>query len=47
MGNFTIAGVAAGIQTIQCFLNSDPANIKSATPTVVAGATVTVNFSFP
>ncbi len=47
MGNFTMTGVAAGSQTVQCFLNSDPANIKTATPTVVAGAVVTVNFSFP
>ncbi len=47
MGNFTIAGVAAGMVTLNCFLNSDPANIKTQTPTVVAGATVTVNFSFP
>ena len=47
MGNFSITGVAAGTPTVQCFLDSDPANIKTATPTVVAGATVTVNFSFP
>ncbi len=47
MGNYTISNVPIGMQTVQCFLNSDPANIKTQTPTVVAGATVTVNFSFP
>lgn len=47
MGNYTITGVPAGLVTLECFLNSDPANIKTQTPTVVAGATVTVNFSFP
>ena len=47
LGNFVFIGVAPGNPTVQCFLMSDPANIKTATPTVVAGGNVVVNFMFP
>ncbi len=46
-GNFLITGVAAGNQTIQCYLNTNPPGVQTQNPTVPAGGNVIVNFTFP